>query len=364
MAAELKPAESRLLRNVLLKALALFILFNVVYYVVQPLPLLDHLTLYNGLFPGRERFAWSEHPDQSFSVSLARLDAQFASHRLAGTPKTAQEYRVVFLGDSSIWGLEVAADGTVPACLDRLKLTMPDGRAIHVYNLAYPAPNALRDTLILRHALSYQPDLIVWPITLRSLSKREFPLSDIVVAQSDEARQTAAAAGLSLSLPPPDWTDRTFWSQRSALAAWLQHQLQGFAWRATGIDYAPHEFTTPPQFDLSNSAAYDMSDVAYSMLGAGIKMAGGVPVLVINEPIYVSSGQNSNIRYNADYPRAAYDEYRAELTELAHAQGWQLLDLWDAVPPAQFIRTALHYTPEAACQIAQLIGDHIRAAAP
>ncbi len=356
-------ADGRLLRNVLLKALLLFMLFNIAYYVVQPLPLLDHLTLYNGVFPGRERFAWSEYPDQSFSVSLARLDAQFASHRLAGIPKTTDEYRVLFLGDSSIWGLEVAADGTLPACLDRLKLSMPDGRTIRAYNLAYPAPNALRDTLILRHALTYQPDLMVWPITLRSLSQREFALSDIVLAQSDEAMQIARAAGIPLSLPAANWIDRTFWAQRSTLGTWLQHQLQGFAWRATGIDTAPHEFAAPPQFDLSPETGYDMTDVAYPMLVTGVAMAGNAPMLLINEPIYLSSGKNSDLRYNADYPRAAYDQYRAELASLATQQHWRYLDLWDAVPPSQFIRTALHYTPEAACSIARLIGERIRAAA-
>ncbi len=366
-------SQGRLLRNVAFKALILFILFNGLYVILQPLPLLDHVTLYNRLFPGRERFPWSEHPDQSFSVSVTRIDALFASHRLAGTPKVPDEYRVLFLGDSSIWGLEVAADETTPACLDRLKLPMgkTGDKVIRAYNLAYPAPNALRDMLILNRALTYQPDLqpdlIVWPLTLRSLNRREFPLSDVVLAQANEANALAAAMGFTLPLPAPNWADRTFFAQRSALAAWWQHQLQGFAWRATGVDYAPREFSAPPQFDLSADTGYDMSAQAVARevipFGMALAAAHNVPLLLINEPIYISSGANSNQRYNADYPRWAYDQYRAELTALTQKERWPYLDLWDAVPPEQFVRTALHYTPEAACTVAARIGASIQALA-
>ncbi len=358
--------DRRLLRNVLFKASVLFVLFNVIYVIVQPLPLLDRLTLYNRVFPGRERFSWSEHPDQSFSVSLSRLDALFASHRISGTPKTPNEYRVLFLGDSSIWGLEVAADQTVSACLDRLQRTV-NGKTIRAYNLAYPAPNALRDMLILRRALDYQPDLIVWPLTLHSLVRVEFPLSDMVLAQADEASADARAMGFTLPLPASSWLDKSLFAQRGALAAWWQNQLQGFAWRATGIDYAPREFSTPPKFDLTDSTTYDMSAqaIAWEVIPFGIGMAAArnTPVLLINEPIYISSGTNSDIRYDADYPRAAYDQYRAELAARATDQKWSYLDLWNTLPPDQFVRTALHYTPEAACTVAARIGANIQALA-
>ena len=53
----------------------------------------------------------------------------------------------------------------------------PDGKVIRAYNLSYPAPNVLRDALIMQYALNYQPDLIVWPITLESFprTKQLFP---------------------------------------------------------------------------------------------------------------------------------------------------------------------------------------------
>ncbi|MCZ7670394.1 MAG: hypothetical protein M5U34_26160 [Chloroflexi bacterium] len=48
-------------------------------------------------------------------------------------------------------------------------------------------------------------------------------------------------------------------------------------------------------------------------------MAGDVPVLLINEPMFISSGRNSDLRYNAFYPRWAYDQYREMLGETAVA---------------------------------------------
>lgn len=348
----------------LLKALALFAAFNVIYFFAQPLEMLDHITLYNHVFPGRTRFPFSDEPAQPYNTALARLDAMFASHVLAGTPKTDREYRVLILGDSAIWGLEVHADGTVPACLDRARLSLPDGRTIRAYNLAYPAPNILRDTLIMGRALEgYQPDLIVWFITLRSLSREEFALSDIVVEQREEAIALAEDVGFTLPLTQPDWIDATFWGQRRGLRAWLQHQLQGITWSASGIDSPPRPFFRPPEYDLPDSAAYDMSDrqFAADMLIRAMDIAKGarVPVLLINEPIFISTGANSQIRYNADYPRAAYDEYRARLANMAQSQGWNYLDLWNAVPPEKFIRTALHYNPEAACDVAKRVGEKI-----
>ena len=38
-------------------------------------------------------------------------------------------------------------------------------------------------------------------------------------------------------------------------------------------------------------------------------------MLLVNEPMLISNGANSEIRYNFFYPRWAYDEYRSMLAE-------------------------------------------------
>jgi hypothetical protein len=85
--------------------------------------------------------------------------------------------------------------------------------------------------------------------------------------------------------------------------------------------------------------------LAFSVLEAGMRAAGKVPVLLVNEPILISQGENSNLRYNFFYPRWAYDEYRQLMTEKAQANGWNYLDLWNLVPADQFTNSAIHLKP-------------------
>ncbi|MBO9309669.1 MAG: hypothetical protein J7551_07800, partial [Chloroflexi bacterium] len=97
--------------RVLLKAAALFALFNIVWYVAQPLTILNKLSVYGVLFPPRERFPFAEFPEASYAVSIDSLDQLFVSHRIA-LPKAADEFRVVLLGDSAVWGYLLRADQT------------------------------------------------------------------------------------------------------------------------------------------------------------------------------------------------------------------------------------------------------------
>ena len=105
-----------------------------------------------------------------------------------------------------------------------------------------------------------------------------------------------------------------------------------------------------------NGPQLDPALVAYDVLGAGIKLASPVPLLLVNEPILVSSGKNSAIRYDFYYPRWAYDAYRTQLAAQAAAANWHYLDLWNLVPEDQFTNSAIHLTPAAETTLAETIG--------
>ncbi len=81
------------------------------------------------------------------------------------------------------------------------------------------------------------------------------------------------------------------------------------------------------------------------MLRDGWKIAGDTPILLVNEPILVSGGQNSDVRYNFYYPRWAYDQYRQQLDQAADQNGWDYLDAWNIVPESEFTNSAIHMTP-------------------
>ena len=74
--------------------------------------------------------------------------------------------------------------------------------------------------------------------------------------------------------------------------------------------------------------------------------AAEVPTLLVNEPMLISRGANSEIRYNFFYPRWAYDEYRTLLAQRSAASGWSYFDFWDLVPADEFTNSAVHLTPQ------------------
>jgi hypothetical protein len=86
-------------------------------------------------------------------------------------------------------------------------------------------------------------------------------------------------------------------------------------------------------------------DLSMDILSAGTAMSGEVPILFVNEPIYLSRGKNSDIRYNFFYPRWAYDQYRQLLDDTCQANQWHCLDEWDLVPSSEFTNSAIHMSP-------------------
>jgi lysophospholipase L1-like esterase len=84
-----------------------------------------------------------------------------------------------------------------------------------------------------------------------------------------------------------------------------------------------------------------------------------MPVLLINEPIYISSGQNSDLRYNSWYPRWAYDSYREMLSAYADQHDIPYLDVWDTIDPDEFTDSPVHLTPEGTRQLAERVADTI-----
>src|SRR5512138_2827439 len=123
------------LLGVLLKATLLFVLFNLAFILFKDIPL-GKLSLYNSVFPGRERFPFGE-TKESYNLSLFDLDAMFASHVLAGTTKTPDEYRVFLVGDSSVWGTLLTPEQTLVGQLNANSMSAC-GKTIKAYNLGYP----------------------------------------------------------------------------------------------------------------------------------------------------------------------------------------------------------------------------------
>jgi len=344
--------------GVLLKATLLFMLFNFAFIFINDIPF-GKLSLYNFIFPGRERFPFGE-TREAYNLSLFDLDAMFASHVLAGAEKAPDEYRVLLIGDSSVWGTLLAPDQTLAGQLNAGSITAC-GKEVHTYNLGYPTISLMKDLMILDRAKQYQPDMVIWLTTLEAFPKEKQLDSPIVANNSERIRQLITNYQLAMNPDDPalvkasKW-DKTFVSRRRALADILRLQIYGTLWASTGIDQFYPEDYEHAQIDLEPDDEFhglrSLQDaLAFDVLDAGMS-AIAVPTVLVNEPMLISNGLNSDIRYNFFYPRWAYDEYRQLLNEHTAARKWHYLDLWDLVPMQEFTNSAIHLTPEGEAMLA------------
>lgn len=353
--------------RLLVKSLLLFLLANVVFAAF--VPPVGRLSIFNHLIPGRLRFPAQTSPDDEFNngdLTFEDLDAMFASHVISAHEKRPDEYRVVFLGDSSIWGYVVPPEDILTEQINRLNLTTCEGKRIRAYDLAYPLPSYVRDLLILEKADSYQPDLIVWPVTLLSFLSRSSDKSFLQYqadATLDLVKNYDVHMEAARFLHRDTFWDQTIVGQRSRLRVILTEQLYGLLWAATGDDTVPHR-QVPLSEDVENPGANyygfkspsDLNDFVasldFSSLRIGRRMAGSTPILFFNEPIFNATGTNSSVRYNKYYPRWAYDEYRRRLADLMQGRNWAYVDLWNALANSRFTSSPLHLTSAGEGQLA------------
>ncbi|MCZ2097414.1 MAG: hypothetical protein LC121_14355, partial [Anaerolineae bacterium] len=309
---------------------------------------------------------------ESYNLSLYSVPAMFSSH-VVSRPKPADEYRVLLIGDSSTWGWLLENRDAYAANLNAANLTAADGRRIVAYNLGYPIMSLTKDLMLLDYAMQYQPDQIVWLVTLASFprDKQLFP----PIVQNNAARVRDLIARYDLQLDPddsrfvtPDFFGKTIIGQRRALADWLRLQTYGLSWAATGIDQAiPADYILRrSDFDADLSwesftepATLTSGDLAFDVLAAGVERAGDVPITIINEPTFISDGVNSDLRYSAFYPRWVYDQYRDLLAEQANTNAWRYDDWWDRVAPDEFTDSPVHLTPAGSCQLSGWLGETI-----
>ena len=360
------------LGRLLIKALILLAIFNLLFLLLNPLSLLGSVSGYNVFFPGRERLPFGEDIERSYNISILQLEAMLNSHAISAGDKPNDEYRVLLIGDSSVWGFLLPADQTLSAAINERHYRREDGRIVRAYNLGYPTLSLTKDLLFLNMGLRYEPDLILWFITLESLPLKKQLTSPVVQYNPEPVNALLEAHSLQLSTSDAQFIEATFWErtifgQRRALADLFRLQFLGVMWAATGIDHdVPETYDQPaddqsPDLEFQGFEEGEMaeSDLGFKFLSAGVNAVGEVPLIFINQPIFIAQGENSEIRYNEFYPRWAYDAYRSMLAQVAGEQGWNYLDLWDAVPADAYTDSAIHYSPQGVEAVVERISQEI-----
>lgn len=367
-----RPVNWRFPLRVIGKAAVLFLLLNVLFALTLPLEFLGRASLYNGLLAGRERLPYGEVPSESYNLSLFNIPAMMASHTIS-QEKGKDEFRVLVIGDSATWGWFLENQSTLTGQINMGDHVTADGRRVVAYNLGYPIMSLTKDLMFLDAAKNSDPDLIVWPVTLESFPREKQLFSPIVQNNPGRIRPLIERYDLHLDAQDARFVDPNLFEssivgQRRNLADLVRLQLYAFSWAATGIDQAIPEEIALRKSDFEEDLSWQdyegplplgEEELAMDVLAAGVALAGDVPMLIVNEPMFISGGQNSDLRYNSFYPRWAYDQYRQLLGDAAISNEWHYLDIWDRVAADEFTDTPVHLTPEGSRQMAELLLEEI-----
>ena len=347
--------------RILLKAALLFVIFNYAFSFV-PDSVLWRVSLFNTILPGEPRF-----------LKESNLDLIFDTHEIANSSQRTNEYKVIMVGDSSIWGYTLNPEETLSGIINAAGMSTCKGQPIHIYNLGYPGTSVFKDLLILHRALTYKPDLIIWNVTLLSMldTKSDIKFSILPQNNAEIAQNLIDRYKLSIKIPPLTGSalqNRSFLNRREEIARFIKYQLDGIRWQAVGRE--PVDNVYPPLgIDVAANRSFQRGELPkpiitpallkLDVLNAGIQMAGNTPLIIINEPIQVVNGTNSNIRYDNIYPRWAYDQYRTIMNARAKQYHWNYTDLWDIVPQSQFADSIFHRNIKGERTFTQVVKDII-----
>jgi hypothetical protein len=208
----------------------------------------------------------------------------------------------------------------------------------------------LKDLFFINRALDFDPDLILWFITLESLNRGEQVSTPLVANNAKELNEVIKKYGLEFEPVSRNIWDRFLFRQRRNYADLLRLQIYGVMWAATGIDQELPETYSPAQRDFELDDSYknltnsDISedDLALSVIMSTIDKISTTDFILINEPILISKGKNSHVRYNYYYPRWAYDQFREIINSFVKTNNIKYYDFWNLVPENNFTNSAIH----------------------
>jgi hypothetical protein len=357
--------------RVLLKASLLFLIVNGLWVVFQPMNLLGRISVYGVFVPYRERLPYGESP-QANNLSTDNLETMFATHAL-NRPKAPDEYRVLVIGDSGTWGIQLTNEQTLVGQLNTLNINYNNQRMVF-YNVGYPIMSLTKDLMLLQVASDYQADMVIWLNTMESFEPSQQLAPPIVQNNPERVRSLIRTFNLSSDVNDSRFAnftlmDNTLIGQRRMIADWWRLQGYGFAWANTEIDQVYPDYERPTNnfedegaqtwYNYTEPTLFTSEDIAFDVISAGHNLLGDIPLVLVNEPIYIADGQNSDLRYNIWYPRWAYDRYRELYTEQASANDWRYIDTWDWIAPAEFTDSPVHLSATGTAELAERLSAEI-----
>lgn len=351
--------------RVMIKAIVLLFMCDALLIALRVPAAIDRWSIYRAFTPPTVRLGLAKQiGDPAWWTLGPLLDA----HEIA-QPKAPDEYRVIFLGDSATFCLYCPARESIPQAFTDLAATI-DGKRARAYNLAYPGSDWLKDILILKQALKYEPDAIVWLVTAKGSGDQPLPQEPEahLITRINAAELPALARAYQLNTWETEryaeadaWQQQSIWTHGGRLRDWLvlvartvrtaliqpdQDLTQDYLYAGPPVTSQPIRAVAEINSTLPGYGTFPNRQ--WELLRAGQQMAqdANVPLLMVNEPMYIGSGENSDVNYNSFYERNLYDRFRATLADFARQHDLPYLDLWNLLPPENFSNTSLHYNAE------------------
>ncbi len=293
------------------------------------------------------------------------IEEMLLTHSLNRHPKAADEFRVVIIGDSAMWGASLVYGQKFADQVNARGLRV-DGKRVVAYNMGLPAPFVAKDIIVLDAVRSYQPDLIMWFLTATAIYNAPIGIysGHINFMRLNRLRleriteQNGLKGWVAARLPrEPWWYPFIALHEKGALPAWITAFLKP----TPKIELATPAPPTPSVnrnyplvvstklpaqavIAMGNPAYTPMPNPTWQFLVIGNKLAAesGAKLLLVNEPIFVGSGPNSKVSYNWIFQRAFYDTYRKTLSAFTAKNAIWYADLWDVLPQQYYIEAPVH----------------------
>jgi len=327
------------------------------------------------LFEGGQRLHAMPAPTAFWLAPLLR------QHELCHAARARpDEPRAILIGNSAVFGHPLPAAAALGGRLNQLLAV--HGVPGRVYNLGWVNAYELRDAVILNAALDYQPDLIIYPLTLADFQHGApslfEPIAAFFASNDSAVRDLARARPAGLEEPfdryesayAHGWRAQGYWARlrdlgtlartaaqtnATALARWADPTLRPPVYGTTGrvktydcLEVTEREELTYRDWQSWNVLAYLDQ----------LRASSGVQVLVVNWPVaYEPVGACFNARHSA----AAIEEFNRWLRAECAARNLPFVDLHDLLAADQFF-DSIHPIAEGHRRIAEQLAPAVESA--
>lgn len=293
-------------------------------------------------------------------------------------PAVAHEARIFVIGSSSVYGFPLPVEQSFVTALNQ-QFTRHDVPA-HAFNLASLGTYQVRDALILRAALPYAPDIIVYPLTLSEFAH----LAPVGWGHIDRFILTNAAPLLALAADPDTGLSEPLGIYRSAIRddgmlrsgferireigkfvrAGAERNAEAVAqWLLPGWKPKPRGRSVGRRTKYDCKKTQEKADLRWNQWPTWnvleylheLQTEQGIDVLVVNWPV---AHEPVGECYNVRFPSKELAAYNAWITQQTRALGLRFLDLQRALPPEEFL-DSVHVGPEGHRRIALRLGEEL-----